>query len=265
MTALEAVLLGIVEGLTEFLPVSSTGHLVLVAHLLGKTGEGADAFEIVIQAGALLSVVVHYRALLARHLAGALRQNRESLRLLAAILVAFVPVAVVGLLARKLIKAHLFGPMPVIAALVVGGGVMILAGRKPRAGESDDVEAVTLRQALVVGVGQCFSLWPGMSRSMCTILAGRAAGLSTRAAAELSFLVALPTLGAATAYEALKSRDALLHEIGAVELSLGLVTSFVVAWAVIAAFLKVLSKIGLAPFGAYRVVVGVAFFLVFVR
>lgn len=265
MTPLEAVLLGVLEGLTEFLPVSSTGHLVLAAHFLGQKGEGAQAFEIVIQAGALLAVVVHYRKLLGRHLAGAVRREAASLRLLAAIVVAFLPVAVVGLALRKIVKAYLFGPIPVAAALVVGGVLMIATAFFRPKEESDDAEAVTLRQAFLVGLGQCFSLWPGTSRSMATILAGRAVGLSTRASAELSFLVALPTLGAATVYEAYKSRAALLHEIGGLELGLGLFVSFVVAWAVIAGFLRVLAKAGLWPFGVYRIVVGVVVFFVLAR
>ncbi|MCC6648487.1 MAG: undecaprenyl-diphosphatase UppP [Polyangiaceae bacterium] len=259
MSLLIALVLGVVEGLTEFLPVSSTGHLVLAEHLLGAAGEASASFAIVIQLGALLAVVVHYRALLGRHARGALRAERESLRLFGALVVAFLPVAVVGLLLRKVIKAHLFGVGPVVVALVTGGVVMIassLIARARRATRLDGLAHVTLRRALVIGAGQCLSLWPGTSRSMCTILAGEAAGLSTTTAAEFSFLLSLPTLGAATVYELAKSHRELAAGVSAGALVVGMVTSFLVAWAVIAGFLRLLPRVGLWPFGVYRVALG---------
>lgn len=261
MTPLQAALLGLIEGLTEFLPVSSTGHLILAGHLLGLEGEGAHVFEIVIQLGALLAVVVHYRGLLAQRAAGLLRLEKASLDLALSLLVAFVPVAVVGLLLRKTIKRLLFGPGPVAAALVVGGLVMLalpglLRGRERVSG----LEHVTLKHAALIGLGQCFSLWPGSSRSMCTILAGEISGLSTATAAEFSFLLALPTLGAATVYEALKSWRELMASVSIPSLATGLVVSFFTAWAVIAAFLRYLAGSGLAPFGLYRIALGAAVF-----
>ena len=272
MGPLAAFVLGIVEGLTEYLPVSSTGHLVLVGHLLGLEGDAASSFEIIIQLGALLAVVAHYRVLLLQHAGGLFRGARASRDLVIALFVAFLPVAIVGLLLRKTIKRLLFGPMPVAIALIVGGVVMI-AWSFYRRGKTlghegpglSGLEHVTPKRALIVGLGQCFSLWPGTSRSMCTILAGELAGLSTATAAEFSFLVALPTLGAATVYEMLKSWKSMAGAIAPLELAIGLVVSFLVAWAVIAAFLRYLTKFGLAPFGVYRVIVGVAVIVVLGR
>ncbi|MBX3215336.1 MAG: undecaprenyl-diphosphate phosphatase [Labilithrix sp.] len=279
MNPLIAALLGIVEGVTEYLPVSSTGHLILASHALGHTGDAVDSFDIVIQLGAILAVVVHYRRLLLERTAGLLRRERASVQLLLALVLGFVPTAIVGLLLRKKIKALLFGPGPVAVALVAGGLVMIAvelvrasrakrAAAAPAAGASDvglvGLEHVTPARALAIGLGQCVSMWPGSSRSMCTIVAGQLAGLSTATAAEFSFLLGLPTLGAATVYEAYKSRD-VLGQIGAANVAVGLVVSFVVAWAVIAAFLAYLKKRGLVPFGVYRILLGSIVFLLLVR
>ena len=256
-----AALLGVVEGLTEYLPVSSTGHLVLVGHWLGADSEASKSFEIVIQLGAILAVVAHYRALLGARLAGLFRGERASRDLAIALAVAFVPTAIAGLLLRKTVKRLLFGPVPVAAALIVGGVAMIALERTRRRTQAptlDGLEHVTPRRALAIGLGQCLSLWPGASRSMCTIVAGQLTGLSTATAAEFSFLLALPTLGAATLYELAKARAELLGAEGAAaSLAIGAGVSFVVAWAVIAGFLRYLNRHGLEPFGWYRVVIGV--------
>jgi undecaprenyl-diphosphatase len=268
MPPLHAVLLGIVEGLTEYLPVSSTGHLILVSHLLGSEGPAAESFDIVIQLGAVLAVAVEYRALLGQRLAGLFAGRAESKALLVALVVAFLPAAVLGVLFRKAIKAHLFGPVPVAAALIVGGVVMVVVERvRARRGVVGlkGLEHVTPGRALLIGLGQCVSMWPGSSRSMCTILAGQMAGLSTATAAEFSFLLALPTLGAATLYEGWKARHELGAGVGLSSLAIGLVVSFVVAWAVIAAFIRYLQRRGLEPFGYYRVVIGVVVLWVFLR
>jgi undecaprenyl-diphosphatase len=262
MPLLIAVLLGIVEGITEYLPVSSTGHLVLAGHLLGldDADPATASFDIVVQLGAILAVVVHYRALLGERARGLLSGDRASRDLLIALMVAFTPAAVLGLLFRKAIKAHLFGPLPVAGALVAGGIAMIvierLRARSPVKG-AEGLDAVTPKRALTIGLGQCLSLWPGTSRSMCTIVAAQLSGLSTATAAEFSFLLALPTLGAATLYEGYKARHILMSGVGAPALAVGLVVSFFVAWGVIASFLTYLKKHGLEPFGWYRVVLGV--------
>ncbi len=268
-----AILLGIVEGLTEYLPVSSTGHLVLVGHALGERTEAAGSFEIVIQLGAIFAVVVHYRTLLRERARGLFTGSETSRRLLVALALGFVPAATVGFLFRKAIKAHLFGPGPVAMALVFGGVLMIVVERLRARRHQKDVaqvgldglEHVTWSRALAIGVGQCFSLWPGMSRSMSTIVAGQLTGLSTRTAAEFSFLLALPTLGAATLYEGLKSRATLFANGAGASLAVGLLVSFVVAWAVIAVFLRYLGRRGLEPFGWYRIVLGLLVAFVLLR
>ena len=254
-----AAILGVVEGLTEYLPVSSTGHLILVSRWLGLSGEGSTRRRRH-PARRHPAVVVHYRTLLAARVSGLFRWQRESVSLATALLLGFVPTAVVGLLLRKKIKALLFGEGPVALALVVGGVVMIAVEllRSKRTPGMDGLEHVTPKRALIIGLGQCVSMWPGSSRSMCTILAGQLAGLSTATAAEFSFLLGLPTLGAATLYEMMKS--AKRRALGTANVAIGLVVSFVVAWAVIAAFIAYLRRFGLLPFGVYRIVVGLIVF-----
>jgi undecaprenyl-diphosphatase len=264
MGPLVSALLGVVEGVTEYLPISSTGHLILAGWALGQRGEQTKSFDIVIQLGAVVAVVVHYRALLANRIVGLLRGRAESVRLAVALAVGFLPVAVAGLLLRKTIKRLLFGPLPVAAALMAGGVLMIAVERlraraASRAGEPlaerglSGVQNVTARRALVIGLGQCLSLWPGASRSMCSIVAGQLAGLSTATAAEFSFLLAIPTLGAATLYELYKGGAQVLASSGTSDLLVGLVVSFLVAWGVIAVFLRYLQRRGLEPFGYYRI------------
>jgi undecaprenyl-diphosphatase len=264
-----AVLLGVVEGLTEFLPVSSTGHLVLASHFLGLPDDdpATKSFEIVIQLGAILAVFAHYRVLLVERARGLFAGDSVAVRLFLAIAIAFAPAAVVGLHFAKNIKEHLLRPLPVAAALVVGGVLMIVVERirarrvstlgRERAAGDEGLDKVTPGRALAIGIGQCVSLWPGSSRSMCTIVSAQLAGLSTATAAEFSFLLALPTLIAATLYEGFKARHVLAAEHAGASVAAGLVVSFLVAWAVIASFLRYLRKHGLEPFGWYRIVVGV--------
>lgn len=247
MDLLKALLLGVVEGLTEYLPVSSTGHLLLVNRLIG---EQSVAFVIVIQLGAIVAVLAEYRA----------RLLRWDPKLFANLAIGFVPTAIAGLLLRKTVKAHLTGNLPIACALIAGGIVMIAVERvrkKKRITGDEGIEKVTPVRAFVIGTGQCFSLWPGTSRSMATIVAGQLVGLSTATAAEFSFLLGLPTLGAATLYEAYKSRDELFHSGGSTAaLAIGLVASFAVAWIVVRTFIRWLKSHGLEPFGIYRIVLG---------
>jgi len=261
MNWFDAVLMGVIEGLTEFLPVSSTGHLILLADRLGQNSPAAKTLEIVIQLGAVLAVVVYYRSRLGQLVRGIVRREPASIRLTVALGLAFVPAAVLGLLAHKAIKELLFHPAPVAGALIVGGVVMIavdLVRRRSAAPVDDGLEHVTVRRALVIGFGQCLSLWPGASRSMTTIVSAQATGLSSSTAADFSFLLAIPTLGAATVYDLWKNYDTLASTPGALNaLVIGMVVSFVVALLVIAAFLRYLKRFGLAPFGIYRIALGI--------
>jgi len=260
----QAAILGAVEGLTEFLPVSSTGHLILVAHAMGLVGGVMNAFEIVIQAGALLAVLWLYRVRVLEALRGLARPRSPGGLLLLKLLVAFLPAAAVGLLLHHKIELHLFGPRPVALALFLGGVVMVVFERRRRArGVApvyENVNSVPLRVALAIGVFQCASLWPGMSRSMVTILGGLLLGCSAVAAAEFSFLLALPTLGAATLFDFLKSRKELLSgaSVGPAATLVGLAVAAIVAVIAIRSFLRYLTRHGLEPFGWYRIALGLA-------
>lgn len=267
MTWLDVLLLGIMEGLTEFLPVSSTGHLILLGERLGQHDDAAKTLEIVIQLGAVIAVVLYYRRRLGKLLRGLLERDPAAVRLTLALGIAFVPAAVVGLALHKAIKRALFHTGPVAWALIVGGVAMFVADRIVRAraakapreetAGADELERVTPKRALAIGLAQCLSLWPGASRSMTTIVGAQLSGLSTAAAAEFSFLLAIPTLGAATLFDLAKNGRALLEApSGASLLLFGMAVSFAVALLVIAAFLRYLRRFGLVPFAAYRILLG---------
>ncbi len=267
MNLIQAAILGAVEGLTEFLPVSSTGHLILAARAMGLSGAAVDAYEIVIQAGALLAVAWLYRGRIAELLQGIVRAHPRGRALLVKLLVAFVPAAVVGLGTHTWIKEHLFGARPVAAALLVGGVAILVieAWRRNRGGATrfTSVDELTVRAALIIGLAQCLSLWPGTSRALTTILAALLLGATPIVAAEFSFLLALPTLGAATVYDFLKNREALLGpELGGpVPVLVGLAVAAAVAAVAITSFLRYLGRRGLVPFGWYRIGIGIAVFL----
>lgn len=256
-----AVLLGILEGLTEFLPVSSTGHLILLGDYLGASSEAGKTLDVVMQLGAVLAVIVYFRARLATLLRGLVAREPEQIALARAVMIAFLPAAIFGFLFHKKIEEALFAPAPVAAALIVGGvlmiGVELWRKRAGKPGE-DGLAAVTPKRALGIGLAQCLSLWPGASRSMTTIVGAQLGGLSTEAAADFSFLLAIPTLGAATIYKLLKGGRALLAMPGgASSLIISMAVSFVVALIVIAVFLRFLKRFGLLPFGVYRIALGV--------
>jgi undecaprenyl-diphosphatase len=249
-----ALLLGLVEGLTELLPVSSTGHLILVDALLAHDGEAAKTLDIVIQLGAVLAIALYFRTRLLDHARGLVDRRPESVRLAGALALAFLPAAVVGLALHRWIKAHLFGPGPVAFALAVGGLAMLAAERWQRShpGESG-LERVTWRHGLVIGLCQCLALWPGASRSMTTIVGGQVCRLDTRTSAEFSFLLALPTLGAASLFDLAKNGHLLLAMPGGpAALATGTAVSFAVTWLVLDLFLKHVPRLGLAPFALYR-------------
>jgi len=261
MNLFQAAILGAVEGLTEFLPVSSTGHLILTAHAMGLTGRTIDDFEIVIQAGALLAVLWLYRARVLEALRGMARPG-PGRGLLLGLVVAFLPAAILGLAVHHKIEEYLFGPLPVALALFAGGIVMVIFERRRRkqglTPRYESVDSIPLRVAFLIGLAQCASLWPGMSRSMVTILAALLLGCSAIAAAEFSFLLALPTLGAATLYGFLKGREALLSgaAVGPSAMIVGLGVAALVAAIAIRSFIRWLTRHGLEPFGWYRIAFG---------
>lgn len=262
MNPAQAAILGIVEGLTEFLPVSSTGHLILAAHAMRLSGDAVDAFEIVIQAGALLAVLWLYRARVGEIVAGLFRGDAGGRALLVRLIVAFLPAAIVGFLTHAWIKEHLFGPRPVAIALLLGGIAILVVERMrhhPRAPVAAVVTEIPIWGALVIGLAQVLSLWPGTSRAMTTILAALLVGATPVVAAEFSFLLALPTLGAATVFDLARHHEELLGPAmgGPMPLAVGLLTAAVVAAIAIRAFLSYLTSRGLAPFGWYRIVIGI--------
>jgi undecaprenyl-diphosphatase len=243
--------MGIVEGLTEFLPVSSTGHLILAGHLLGFTGERAKVFEIVIQTGAMLAVIWFYRAKFAGVLTG-LISDRRSQRFVANLVVAFLPAAVIGLAAGKYIKAHLFKPVPVALAFFIGGLAILWAERRQHRIRVEDVDDMSWVDALKVGCAQCLALIPGTSRSGATIIGGLLFGLSRRTAAEFSFFLAVPTLIAAGGYDLYKNRE-LLSVADAGWFTVGAVAAFVSAFLCVRWLLHFISSHDFTLFAWYRI------------
>jgi undecaprenyl-diphosphatase len=253
----KALVLGVVEGLTEFLPISSTGHLILVGDLLGFSDEKAKVFEIVIQTGAMLAVVWEYRTRFWGVLAG-LSSDRASQRFALNLLVAFMPAAVLGLAFSKLIKTYLFHAIPVALAFIVGGFIIFWVERflHPRV-RVDRVDDMDWRDALKVGFAQAFALIPGTSRSGATIIGGMLFGLSRKAATEFSFFLAVPTLVAAGAYDFWKNRS--LFDAGDAGLfAIGSITAFMSAFLCVRWLLRYIATHDFTPFAWYRIVFGVA-------
>lgn len=250
-----ALLMGAVEGITEFLPVSSTGHLILTGHALAFTGPRADIFEVVIQAGAMLAVVGMYKHRLLRLLrpgvSGSALAGLSGIKML---FLTSAPALLLGLLAHRSIKEVLFKPTPVAVALMVGGLAMAWVDRGQRVARVENLDALTWQQALGVGLFQCLALWPGMSRSASTLVGGMLLGLSRKTAAEYSFLAALPIIGAATAHDLYKGISLqVLQAQDAPMFLVGMVTSAVCAWLAIKVFLGIISHHTLQPFAIYRV------------
>jgi undecaprenyl-diphosphatase len=263
LSLVNAAVLGIIEGLTEFFPISSTGHMIIVGELLGFTGEKAETFEIFIQLGAILSVVVLYLnrflGLLPWKIGG---QGLTGLRGLWFLFVACVPVSILGLLFRSTIRDNLFSSFTVAIALIVGGVAMILLERLSLRPRVHTVDEITTKQALAIGCFQCLALWPGMSRSASTIIGGLLSGLQRQVAAEFSFLVAVPLMCAAVGWDLLKSIDHLsLSDIPL--FSVGFVVSFLTAILAIRFFTSLLKRYTLSSFGYYRIVLGLAVLLLF--
>jgi undecaprenyl-diphosphatase len=258
LTLASAIILGIVEGLTEFLPVSSTGHLIVAGSLLGYTGEQAKMFDISIQTGAILAVVWEYRARFIGAFGG-IRSDPRARRFVANLAIAFVPAAALGFLFGKAIKAHLFAPIPVAMAFVAGAFVILWAERRqkvrPGTVRVNEVDDMTYVDAFKVGCAQCFALIPGTSRSGATIIGGMLFGLSRTAATEFSFFLAVPTLFAAAAYSLVKDG----HLLRAADLPLfgvGFVAAFVSAFACVRWLIRYVSHHDFVPFAWYRLAFG---------
>ena len=247
---IKAVILGVVEGLTEFLPISSTGHLILAGDLLDANDERWNVFNIVIQTGAMLAVVWEYRA----------RFFKIDVALYRNLIVAFIPAAVLGLLFSKYIKSYLFHAVPVALAFIIGGVVILLVERKsfqPRVANAADM---TWLDALKVGIAQCFALIPGTSRSGATIIGGMLFGLSRKAATEFSFFLAVPTLVAAGLYDLWKNR-ALLSAADVPVFGVGSVVAFISAFVVIRWLIRYVATHDFKPFAWYRIVFGIVVLL----
>ena len=255
---IQVVIMGIVEGLTEFLPISSTGHLILAGSLLNFTGEKVKVFEIVIQAGAMLAVCWEYRVKIARVILD-FRTDIAARRFVVNLLIAFLPAVILGLAFGKAIKAHLFKPVPVALAFIVGAFIIIIIERRHRRvvySRVDSVDDMSALDALKVGLAQCFALIPGTSRSGATIIGAMAFGLSRQAATEFSFFLAIPTLFGATAYSLYKER-ALLSVADLPMFGLGALSAFISAFLCVRWLLRYISSHDFMVFAWYRIIFGV--------
>lgn len=255
----KAMLLGLVEGATEFVPVSSTGHLIVVAEWLAFTGDRARVFEVFIQLGAILAIVWLYR----QKLAAAVRAGRrdpESRLFFINLGVAFVPAAVVGFMAHEWIKAYLFNPLTVSIALVVGGVAILVVERWAPRTVVRDVESIPVRKALGIGLAQVLALFPGVSRSGATIMGGYGLGLSRVAATEFSFFLAIPVMCAATLFDLVENRD-VLTPADVPLFATGFAVSFVAALVVVKGLLAFVSRNSFVPFAWYRIAFGLVLLL----
>lgn len=263
----QAILLGLVEGVTEYLPVSSTGHLLVTQRLIGLEGRAANTYAICIQAGAILAVLGLYRERVRAMLAGLVGRDAEGRRLAEAIAVAFVPAAVLGLAFDEAIERRLFGPWPIVAAWLAGGVAILVVERvrrnrarklapeaeSPRPGAGLALADLDARRALLIGLAQCLALWPGTSRSLATIAGGVLVGLGLKAAVEFSFLLGVVTLCAATVYKGLSHGDEMLASYSASSMLLGFATAWIAAVLSVRWMVSYLGRHGLSLFGWYRV------------
>ena len=277
LTMGEAATLGVVEGLTEYLPVSSTGHLLLVERILSigedptasvmqqqRTKEALDAYTICIQIGAIIAVLGLYFRRIRQMVLGLAGKDAEGRQLLISVIAGFLPAAVIGLLFNKLIKSYLFGTWPVVIAWFVGGMAILAVSRWNRSrGEHSahtgrSILELTWQMALIIGFAQCVAMWPGVSRSLATIVGGLLVGLSLSAAVEFSFLLGLITLSAATAYDALNHGQVMLQVFDPSSLIVGVIFAFVAALLSVKWMVGYLNRHGLALFGYYRVALSLA-------
>jgi undecaprenyl-diphosphatase len=272
MTGSQAAILGVVEGLTEYLPISSTGHLLIAERIMGigestsespeirqRAKDASDAYTICIQLGAIIAVLGLYFRRVRQMMRGLVGKDPAGRRLLLNMAAGFLPAAIIGLLFNEIIKTHLFGPWPVVTAWFVGGLAILAVSRRnqnnvrqTRSGMS--LDDLTWQLALIIGFAQCIAMWPGVSRSLVTIVGGLLVGLSMSATVEFSFLLGMVTLGAATVYDALRHGEVMLETFDVPSLTIGLVFAFVSAIVSVKWMVTYLKRHGLALFGYYRVV-----------
>jgi undecaprenyl-diphosphatase len=259
---INALILGIVEGITEFLPISSTGHLIIMNRFIGFKGDFENMFDIVIQMGAILSVVIYFRDKLFPLPKKSPGENQQIFSLWKKTLVGVIPALVIGALAGGFIQALLFNPITVALALLTGGILLIYIEKRKYDVRIETIEQLSFKTAFLIGLIQCLAMIPGTSRSAATIIGAMLLGSSRLVAAEFSFFLAIPTLAAASAYSLLKHGTSMtLHEITV--LAVGFIVSFLVAWIVIAAFMKYISKRNFIPFGYYRIILGIILIIFF--
>ena len=251
----KTVLIGVVEGLTEFLPVSSTGHIILAEEVLNFQGPPGKVFEIVIQLGAILAVCVLYRAKILATVGGVLRRERPAVRFAAAIVVAFLPAAVIGVIAHDAIKSILFNPWIVAVALIVGGIAIRVIERLAQRPRIKSLDEVDLKTALFIGICQCLAMIPGVSRSGSTIMGARVFRVDRATAAEFSFFLAMPTMLGATVYDLYKNWKT-LDWSGSGLIAIGFFTAFVCALLIVRPFVRFISRHGFGVFAWYRIALG---------
>lgn len=252
--AFQAILLGIIEGVTEFLPISSTGHLIVAGDLIGFQGKNADVFEVVIQLGAILAICVLYFRRLLNVVIG-LPTEPSARRFAMAVIVAFIPAAVLGLLLHDFIKSVLFSPFVVCVSLIVGGIAILLIERHEPEVKIREVEDFTFLTALKVGLFQCLAMVPGVSRSGATILGSLLIGVERKTAAEFSFFLAIPTMLGATVLDLWKARDYLTMDDSAV-IAIGFIAAFISALIVVRWLVNYISRHDFSAFGWYRIIFG---------
>jgi undecaprenyl-diphosphatase len=252
-----AIILGIVEGLTEFLPVSSTGHLILATELLGYDAQKWSIFNIAIQPGAILAIVVLYWRTFIDVLRGLFSREAGAIAFVRNLLIAFFPAVILGLAFGDVIELLLENAVVVAWSLIIGGVAILLVERFARPVESGGVAAVSVKTSAIIGIIQCLAMIPGVSRSGATILGAMAMGVDRKTAAEFSFFLALPTLTGATALQLFKHRAELTVDQASL-IGIGFVTSFIVALIVVKLFLAVVTRYGFGPFAWYRIIVGAA-------
>lgn len=259
---IKALFLGLIEGLTEFLPISSTGHLILFGHLIDFKTDSGRVFEVVIQLGAILAVCWLYRQKIIELIQGFFSGGMHARRFAINVFVAFIPAVIIGVLAVDFIKQFLFNPIVVAYSLIIGGLIIFAVEARKFAPKTIEATDITLKQAILVGLAQCVAMIPGTSRSGATIIGGMLSGLSRKAATEFSFFLAMPTMLGAATYDLIRNANVLTSD-NLLNISVGFVAAFVAALLVVKALVKFVEKHSLKVFAWYRIILGLIILIVF--